>query len=102
MSTFTLIPHELSFTDRGSYLAWRTEWRRQYAELTTEIRHNKRELKRDQRENGGANQHRYQINRENQRSTACSMLHVHEIAKKRAGELAQAAHDKRLAQKAAA
>lgn len=35
----------LNFTDRASYIAWRSEWRAEYAALSTEIRSLKRQAK---------------------------------------------------------
>lgn len=93
---------EQSFTDRESYLAWRAQWRQEYAGLSASIRENKRNLKQDQRENHGANQAHYQQRREYLRLQATGMLYQREHAKRKAGELAQAAYQQRLAQREAA
>ena len=40
---------ELNFNDRTSYLAWRAEWRKAYAELSANIRSAKNAYKTEQR-----------------------------------------------------
>jgi hypothetical protein len=90
------LPHELSFTDRASYITWRATWRQQYRELTAQIRANKHALKQDQRLHCGMYQARYQNHREILRSEANGMLDTRAHAKRRAGQL-QAANRKQAA-----
>lgn len=75
------------FTTRETYLHWRADWRRSYAELSQQIRDNKHALKKDQRENAGYDQARFQARRQILRDEATSMLHHRHEAKAAAGRL---------------
>lgn len=75
------------FTTRETYLQWRADWRRSYAELSQQIRDNKHALKKDQRDNAGYDQARYQAQRLFLRNEATAMLYDRHQAKAAAGRL---------------
>lgn len=79
--------NRFGFTTRESYLQWRAQWKQEYRDLSQQIRDTKRALKKDQRENHGADQARYQHQRQSLRAQACSMIFERADAKLAAARL---------------
>ncbi|SOC27403.1 hypothetical protein SAMN05428964_105402 [Thalassospira xiamenensis] len=86
------IASALTYKSREDYLAWRTAWRQEYAELSRTIREAKRDrddknLSSDQR--SGAQAHCHTL-----RHRAHDMMELRSASKTLAGELRQAAMTK--------
>lgn len=83
----------LNFTDRASYLAWRSEWRANYAALSTEIRSLKRQAKTGTQEEQSSAQSK--LHRKSLEATAT--LKLREKSKKLAAQQWTARQEERAA-----
>lgn len=85
---------KLPFTDRESYLAWRAEWRKEYAALSADIRRLRREIAA----NGSNVSWKIWSERNYKSSNAYDQMLIRAASKRKAGKQRAA----ELAEKAAA
>jgi hypothetical protein len=74
----------ITFTNKETYIAWRAEWRADYAELTTKIRSLRREMNEAFRDNRPAANAQFQLRMA--RYKANEMMELRAEAKTRAAE----------------
>jgi len=95
-TTTNIASTPLTFTTREQYVAWRAQWRKEYAELSSRIRKENLALKDAFRGKGTASTWTIRHNLVVLRSTARAMLEMRAASKVRAQEQHKAAHPTEL------